>query len=102
MIAVKIVCDVPRRAARGVFREDARDDRGLVRHDDALARCSQSRSVGVGEAATGKPLANTARLAAPHLMSIVLSVELADEASKADEDGVDRALVHGSELDAEQ
>ncbi|RXH38068.1 hypothetical protein XH99_02105 [Bradyrhizobium nanningense] len=85
-----------------VFLEDAPDHLCLGLDDDSLAALSRDRSVSVCEATSRQTLLDAACLATPHLVRVVLAIELSDQATKTNQHGVHDAFVDCSDLDAEK
>ncbi|MDA9424338.1 hypothetical protein XH97_19775 [Bradyrhizobium sp. CCBAU 53380] len=94
--------DFPRCTTVYVFLKDAPDHLCLGLDNHSFATSSSDCGVPVGQAAASQTLLNAPRLAATHLVRIVLTIELSDQAAKADQHGVNDAFVDRPDLDPEK
>src|SRR5882757_1706481 len=101
-ILVQPVSNGARRPTGDVLLEDPANGLHLGLHDHAPAHFRWDGGITIGEAAADKPVSNPPRLPAADLLSIVITVELADESTKADQDGIDDALIDRPDLDPKE
>ncbi|MDA9545848.1 hypothetical protein ACM43_15745 [Bradyrhizobium sp. CCBAU 45321] len=94
--------DFTRRPTVHVFLEDAPDHLCLGLDDDSFAALSGDRGVSVCEATSSQTLLDPTCLATPHLVRVVFTIELSDQAAKTDQHSVNDAFVDRPDLDAEK
>ncbi len=102
LLCVQIMSDVTRRTAIGILTKNPSDDLRFVLDNHALPGIAGHRSIAIGRAAGIEPLANSSGLSPSYLVRVVLAVELPDQPTKADENGIDDAFMHGTDFDAEE
>ncbi|MDA9475117.1 hypothetical protein XI03_11525 [Bradyrhizobium sp. CCBAU 65884] len=99
---VEIVRDFPRRTAFDVFLKDAPDYSCLCLDHNSFATSSSDRGVSVCQATPSQTLLDPPGLATTHFVRVVLTIELSDQAAKADQHGVNDAFVDRPDLDPEK
>ncbi|MEJ6846818.1 hypothetical protein V3589_11435 [Sinorhizobium fredii] len=98
-VSVQVFGNGPRRAACDVFAEDPQDDRGLLLNYDPPAFVDRIVPIAVRLSTSREAVANATRHAAPHLVDIVLSIDLAHHPVHGRLHRVDGTLSDGIERD---